>query len=159
MTQNESGVITFSVLLLSGILIPLSPGSPHQLAGTSSGWFKKKKKRQIDRITGYKSNKNSQKKPCLLHLICCGKSFTTSTWFGLIDTRRGWDPLLFHPVGLRAQDETKEILVWNRWSLCCGTRSGAPLVVQSGTLEHSAGNAAALANKLQWRLKSLIYKQ
>lgn len=58
-----------------------------------------------------------------------------SVWFGLCDTR--WrDSLLFHPVGLRTQDETEKILIWNSWSCICRRWSSTPLIIQPGALKH-----------------------
>lgn len=57
-----------------------------------------------------------------------------SVWFGLCDT--GWkNSLLFHPVGLRTQDETEEILIWNSWSCICSRWSSTSLVVKPGALK------------------------
>lgn len=96
-----------------------------------SGLAKQKKKNNKKSLLSWKNWK-------LVYFICypeaTGNIPHGSVWFGLCDT--GWkDSLLFHPVGLRTQDETEKILIWNGWSYICRWGS-TPLIVQPGALKH-----------------------
>lgn len=43
--------------------------------------------------------------------------------------------MLFHPVGLRTQDETEKLIIWNSGSCISSSWSGASLIVQPGALK------------------------
>lgn len=60
-----------------------------------------------------------------------------SIWFGLSvagGARGQWDSLLVHPVGLRAHDETKEVLIWDSGPSAWERGRCTPLVIQPGAL-------------------------
>lgn len=62
------------------------------------------------------------------------KKHSGSVRFRLCDG--GWrNSLLFHPVGLRTQDKTKKVVIWNSGSCVSSSWSGTSLIVQPGALK------------------------